>query len=73
VGDAVAYLGTLTRNLLAAEHMAEVRHHVLLSIVGVQRIEGNPHYAAKREQEQLVENGPVPWTGRNPPVGAPVL
>lgn len=62
VGDAVAYLGTLTRNLLAAEHMAEVRHHVLLSIVGVQRIEGNPHYAAKREQEQLVKNGPVPWT-----------
>ena len=62
VGDAVAYLGTLTRNLLAAEHMAEVRHHVLLSIVGVQRIEGNPHYAAKREQEHLVENGPVPWT-----------
>jgi uncharacterized protein YbjT (DUF2867 family) len=62
VGDAVAYLGTLTRNLLAAEHMAEVRHHVLLSIVGVQRIEGNPHYAAKREQEQLVESGPVPWT-----------
>jgi uncharacterized protein YbjT (DUF2867 family) len=62
VGEAVAYLGTLTRNLLAAEHMAEVRHHVLLSIVGVQRIEGNPHYAAKREQEQLVENGPVPWT-----------
>jgi uncharacterized protein YbjT (DUF2867 family) len=62
VDDAVAYLGTITHNLLAAEHMAEVRHHVLLSIVGVQRIEGNPHYAAKREQEQLVENGPVPWT-----------
>ncbi|WP_345148870.1 NmrA family transcriptional regulator, partial [Nonomuraea rubra] len=41
---------------------AGVRHHVLLSIVGVHRVEGNAHYAAKREQERLVEAGPVPWT-----------
>jgi uncharacterized protein YbjT (DUF2867 family) len=39
-----------------------VRHHVLLSIVGLHRVEGNPHYAGKREQERLVEAGPVPWT-----------
>ena len=39
-----------------------MRHHVVLSIVGVHRIEGNPHYAGKREQERLVEAGPVPWT-----------
>ncbi|WP_306367479.1 SDR family oxidoreductase [Nocardiopsis sp. CC223A] len=52
----------LTRTLLAAEERAGVRHHVLLSIVGIHRVEGNPHYAGKREQERLVENGPVPWT-----------
>jgi uncharacterized protein YbjT (DUF2867 family) len=62
VDEAVAYLGAVTRNLLAAEQRVGVRHHVLLSIVGVHRIEGNPHYAGKREQEQLVERGPVPWT-----------
>ena len=62
VDEAVAYLGTVTRNLLAAEQKARVRHHVLLSIVGVHRIKGNPHYAGKREQEHLVESGPVPWT-----------
>jgi uncharacterized protein YbjT (DUF2867 family) len=58
----VAYFGTTTRNLLTAEQQAGVRHHVLLSIVGIHRIEGNAHYAGKREQERLVEAGPVPWT-----------
>jgi uncharacterized protein YbjT (DUF2867 family) len=60
--EAVAYFGTITRNLLAAEKRAGVRHHVLLSIVGLDRVEGNAHYAGKREQERLVADGPVPWT-----------
>ncbi|MFI7672916.1 SDR family oxidoreductase [Actinophytocola sp. NPDC049390] len=58
----VDYLGTTTRTLLAAEQRAGVRHHVLLSIVGIHDVEGNAHYAGKREQERLVEAGPVPWT-----------
>jgi uncharacterized protein YbjT (DUF2867 family) len=61
-GEAVEYFGTATGNLLAAERRAGVRHHVLLSIVGVHGIEGNAHYAGKREQERLVAAGPVPWT-----------
>jgi uncharacterized protein YbjT (DUF2867 family) len=60
--EAVAYFGTMTRSLLAAEHRTGVRHHVLLSIVGVARIEGNAHYAGKRVQERLVAEGAVPWT-----------
>ncbi|MEV5145352.1 NAD(P)H-binding protein [Streptomyces sp. NPDC052727] len=60
--QAVTYFGTTTRNLLAAEERAGVRHHVLLTIVGVDRVEGNAHYAGKREQERLVAEGPVPWT-----------
>lgn len=60
--EAVAHLGGITRNLLDAEQRAGVGHHVVLSIVGVDRVEGNAHYAAKREQERLVEAGPVPWT-----------
>lgn len=58
----VDYLGTATRNLLAAEHRANVSHHVLLSIVGIHGIDGNPHYAGKREQEKQIGAGPVPWT-----------
>jgi uncharacterized protein YbjT (DUF2867 family) len=60
--ETVAYFGAATRNLLAAEERAGVRHHVLLSIAGMDRIEGNAHYAGKREQERLVSAGPVPWT-----------
>jgi uncharacterized protein YbjT (DUF2867 family) len=60
--EVVAYFGTITGNLLAAEERVGVRHHVLLSIVGVHRVEGNTHYAGKREQERLVANGPIPWT-----------
>ncbi|KAB1904155.1 NAD(P)H-binding protein [Micromonospora sp. AMSO1212t] len=60
--ETVAYLGALTRNLLEAEQRAGVRHHVLLSIVGIHRVDDNAHYAGKREQERLVAGGPVPWT-----------
>lgn len=51
-----------TTNLLAAEQRAGVRHHVLLSIVNVDRSEGNAHYAGKRAQEALVAAGPIPFT-----------
>jgi uncharacterized protein YbjT (DUF2867 family) len=63
--EAVRFFGTTTGNLLAAEQKAGVRHHVLLSIVGVDGVhgvEGNAHYEGKREQERLVSEGPVPWT-----------
>ena len=60
--ETVTWFGGTTANLLAAEERAGVRHHVLLSIVGIHRVEGNAHYAGKREQERLVEAGNVPWT-----------
>ena len=60
--ETVAWFGAATANLLAAEERAGVRHHVLLSIVGVHRVEGNAHYAGKREQERVVQAGNVPWT-----------
>jgi uncharacterized protein YbjT (DUF2867 family) len=57
------YFGTTTTNLLAAEERAGVRHHVLLSIVGIHRTRGGTdHYSGKREQERLIEEGRVPWT-----------
>lgn len=61
-GEARRLFGTLTRNLLAAEARAGVRHHVLLSIVGIDRLEGNAHYAGKREQEEILLAGAVPVT-----------
>lgn len=57
-----AFFGAATVNLLAAERRAGVGHHVVLSIVGVDLVEGNAHYAGKRHQEALVEAGDVPST-----------
>ncbi|MDZ4269600.1 MAG: NmrA family transcriptional regulator [Mycobacterium sp.] len=57
------YFGTTMRNLLAAEERAGVRHHVLLSIVGLSRTTGGTaHYSGKRVQERLIDEGRVPWT-----------
>jgi uncharacterized protein YbjT (DUF2867 family) len=60
--EIVDFFGTVTKNLLAAEEKAGVRHHVLLSIVGLDHDTRVPHYAGKREQERLVADGPVPWS-----------
>ena len=60
--EIVDFFGTVTRNLLAAEEKAGVRHHVLLSIVGLDHNQRAPHYEGKREQERLVAEGPVPWS-----------
>lgn len=59
---AVDFFSTTTRNLLAAEQRAGVRHHVALSIVGLSPPARNAHYAGKLAQEELIEAGTVPWT-----------
>ncbi|MFD5599695.1 SDR family oxidoreductase [Leucobacter sp. NPDC058333] len=55
------FFSAATGNLLAAGALAAVRHHVALSIVGVDRA---PHgyYAGKAAQEQLIAAGRMPWT-----------
>jgi len=55
------FFSTVTANLLAAEQATGVRHHLALSIVGVDRAPIG-YYAGKRAQEQRVEAGSVPWT-----------
>jgi uncharacterized protein YbjT (DUF2867 family) len=55
-----AFFATVTEHLVAAEHHAGVRHHVALSIVGLDRLPDDGHYAGKREQERLALSGPVP-------------
>jgi uncharacterized protein YbjT (DUF2867 family) len=50
-----------TRRLLAAEAQAGVGHHVAISIVGCDASELRYHRVT-RAQEQVVVDGPVPWT-----------
>lgn len=57
----VGFFESATRHLLASGERAGVRHHVVLSIVGCDRVD-LPYYLGKRRQEELVAAGPVPWT-----------
>lgn len=61
-GETASFFRTTTTNLLDAERRAGVGHHVLLSIVGVDRVSDNPHYQGKRAQEEAIADGGIPWT-----------
>lgn len=45
-----------------AEERAGIRHHILLSIVGADRVGDDGYFAAKRLQECAVESGPIPFS-----------
>ncbi len=57
-----AFFAATTAQLLAAESRVGVSHHVVLSVVGIDRVPDNAHYAGKLRQEELVTAGSVPWT-----------
>jgi uncharacterized protein YbjT (DUF2867 family) len=56
------FFQTSGRNLLAAEAAAGVRHHVALSIVGIERSPDNGYFRAKVAQERLIEASGIPYT-----------
>jgi uncharacterized protein YbjT (DUF2867 family) len=56
------FFETSSRNLLAAEASAGVRHHVALSIVGTDRTPDNGYFRAKVAQEKLIEASGIPYT-----------
>ncbi|HEY7117183.1 MAG TPA: SDR family oxidoreductase [Tepidisphaeraceae bacterium] len=56
------FFDTATRNLLAAEAKAGVRHHVALSVVGTQRLQESGYFRAKLVQENLVAASKIPYT-----------
>jgi uncharacterized protein YbjT (DUF2867 family) len=55
------FFETSGRNLLAAERAAGVRHHVALSIVGIDRSD-NGYFRAKVAQEKLIVASGIPYT-----------
>jgi uncharacterized protein YbjT (DUF2867 family) len=56
------FFETSTRNLLSAEAVAEVKHHVILSIVGADRLPDSGYMRAKVAQEDLVRVSTRPFT-----------
>lgn len=59
---AMDFFQTSGRNLVAAEANAGVRHHVALSVVGTDRLQGSGYFRAKLAQEQLIKSSPIPYT-----------
>ena len=55
------FFQTSGRNLFPAEAAAGVRHHVALSIVGIDRTD-NGYFRAKVAQEKLIKTSGIPYT-----------
>jgi uncharacterized protein YbjT (DUF2867 family) len=56
------FFETAGRNLHAAETAAGVRHHVALSVVGTERLQGSGYFRAKMAQENLIKRSAIPST-----------
>lgn len=59
---AADFFNTSSRNLLAAAAAVGVRHYIVLSIVGTDRVSGQGYFCAKVAQEKLIEASGVPYT-----------
>ena len=56
------FFETSTRNLLAAEADAGVKHHVALSVVGTDRLSESGYFRAKIAQEKLIKESSIPYS-----------
>ena len=56
------FFQTSGRNLLAAEEVAGVEHHIALSVVGTERLQASGYFRAKLAQETLIKASLVPYT-----------
>ncbi|MFD4509230.1 SDR family oxidoreductase [Streptomyces sp. NPDC058457] len=51
-----------TANILKAEAEAGVGHHVALSVVGTDRLQGSGYFRAKQAQEDLIKASGIPYS-----------
>ena len=56
------FFQTSGRNLLKAGAAAGVKHHIALSIVGMERLQGSGYMRAKMAQEELIKTSGIPYT-----------
>ena len=59
---ALEFFVTSGRNLLAAEKVAGVKHHVALSVVGTERLQDSGYFRGKMAQENLIRSAGIPYT-----------
>ncbi len=58
----LAFFETSGRHLLAAEAEAGVAHHVALSVVGTERLQGSGYFRGKLAQENFIRASRIPYT-----------
>jgi uncharacterized protein YbjT (DUF2867 family) len=56
------FFETSGRNLLAAEEVAGVSHHIALSVVGTDRLSESGYFRGKIAQEKLIKASQIPYT-----------
>ncbi len=56
------FFKTANENLLPAEKMAGVQHHIALSVVGTQKLQESGYFRAKQVQEDLIKASGIPYT-----------
>ncbi|MEY9587591.1 uncharacterized protein YbjT (DUF2867 family) [Sinorhizobium fredii] len=56
------FFETSGRNLMAAEKVAGVKHHIALSVVGTERLQESGYFRAKLAQERLIKASSLPYT-----------
>ncbi len=63
-GDAAGmdFFQASARNILAAETAAGTGHHVALSVVGTDRLQGSGYFRAKLAQEEAIKAAAIPST-----------
>jgi uncharacterized protein YbjT (DUF2867 family) len=59
---ALDFFQTSGKNLFAAEAIAGVKHHVALSVVGTNRLQGIGYFRAKAAQEKLIKESGIPYS-----------
>jgi uncharacterized protein YbjT (DUF2867 family) len=60
--EVLDFFETSGRNVLAAEAVAGVRHHLALSVVGTERLQESGYFRAKKVQEDLIKASGIPYT-----------
>lgn len=60
--EVLRFFETSTSNLLDHEVAAGVRHHVVLSVVGVERMLASGFFRARLAQENMIKASPVPYS-----------
>lgn len=56
------FFKTSNQNLLPAEKIAGVQHHIALSVVGTDKLQESGYFRAKQVQENLIKESGVPFT-----------